>query len=81
MPAPRVQVPEGSGGLVRTQCAFRSGARMTIHAPFTAILTAQIAALEMMYQHERRCDKARWILDEIHAKRDELAMIKTMGAK
>jgi hypothetical protein len=54
---------------------------MTIHAPFTAILTAQIAALEMMYATERRCEQARWILDEIHAKRDELAMIKTMGAK
>ena len=46
-------------------------------APIAAILTAQIAALELMYQHERRCDKARWILDEIAAKRDLLALEKT----
>jgi hypothetical protein len=50
-------------------------------APIAAILSAQIAALEMMYATERRCERARWILNEIHAKKDELAMIKTMGAK
>jgi hypothetical protein len=52
---------------------------MPLSAPYTAILTAQIAALEAMYATERRCERARWILDEIHAKRDELAMIKNRG--
>jgi hypothetical protein len=54
---------------------------MTLHAPYTAILAAQIAALEMMYATERRCEQARWILDEIHSKRDQLAMIKNRGGK
>lgn len=48
-----------------------------MRAPVTAILSAQLAALEAMYAVERRCSEARRILDLIHAKRDELAMAMT----
>lgn len=42
--------------------------------PMTAVLAAQLAALEAMYADERRCSEARRLLDLIHAKRDELAV-------
>lgn len=45
----------------------------TPRIPRTAILAAQLAALEVMYSTERRCDGARRLLDLIHVKRDELA--------
>jgi hypothetical protein len=40
-----------------------------------SLLRAQIQALELMYSTERRCENARRILDLIHAKKDELAMV------
>lgn len=40
----------------------------------TTILKAQLAALEQMYSCERRCDGARRILDQIHAKKSELSL-------
>jgi hypothetical protein len=39
------------------------------------LLRAQIQALEHMYACERRCENARRILDLLHAKKDELAMV------
>lgn len=48
----------------------------TIPTTTTDLLRAQLAALEAMYTRERRCETARRILDLIHAKRDELAMVE-----
>lgn len=46
----------------------------SVKSPVLALLRAQLAALELMYETERRCDTARRILDLIHAKRDEVSM-------
>lgn len=45
-----------------------------IRVPTLAVLRAQLLALELMYDAERRCENARRILDLIHAKRDEIAV-------
>lgn len=44
-----------------------------LRAPLLAVLRAQLLALEVMYEGERRCETARRILDLIHDKRDEIS--------